>query len=140
MRNPSSALPWTQGLMLNFPIFFLLIFRDPYLSILRLWLVFCSCVLVLCLSKGLNTYISQYDNMRLGDLNFESSDLVLNDYSNVYNLFSLVKEPTCFKNPYNQSCIDFFLTNRPRGFQNTFTIETGISDIHKMVITVMIFF
>ena len=78
--------------------------------------------------------------MRLGDLNFESSDLALNDCCNVYNLFSLAKEPTCFKNPYNQSRIDFFLTNRSRGFQNTFTIETGISDIHKMVITVMIFF
>ena len=91
-----------------------------------------------CLSKGLDTYISQYDNiMLLGDLNVESSDPVLNDFCNVYNLFSLVKEPTCFKNPYNPSCIDLFLTNRPRSFQNTLTIETGISDFHKMVITVM---
>ena len=75
--------------------------------------------------------------MRLGDLNFESSDLALNDYSNVYNLFSLVKEPTCFKNPYNPSCIDIFLKKRPPNFQNTLTIETGIWDFHKMVITVM---
>ena len=88
--------------------------------------------------KGLDTYISQYDNiMLLGDVNVESSYPVLNDFCNVYNLFSLVKEPTCFKNPYNPSCIDLFLTNRPRSFQNTLTIETGISDFHKMVITVM---
>ena len=91
-----------------------------------------------CLSKGLDTYFSQYDNiMLLGDLNVESLDPVLNDFCNVCNLFSLVKEPTCFKNPYNPSCIDLFLTNRPRSFQNTLTIETGISDFHKMVITVM---
>ena len=91
-----------------------------------------------CLSKGLDTYISQYDNiMLLGDLNAESSDPVMNDFSNVYNLFSLVKEPTCFKNPYNSSCIDLFLTNYTRSFQNTLTKETGISDIHKMIITVM---
>ena len=91
-----------------------------------------------CLSKGLDTYISQYDNiMLLGYLNVESSDPVLNDFCNVCNLFSLVKEPTYFKNPYNPSCIDLFLTNRPRSFQNTLTIETGISDLHKMVITVM---
>ena len=91
-----------------------------------------------CLSKGLDKYISQYDNiMLLGDLNVEISDPVLNDFCSVYNLFSLAKEPTCFKNPNNPSCIDLFLTNCPRSFQNTLTIETGISDFHKMVITVM---
>ena len=72
------------------------------------------------MSKGLDTYFSQHDNIiLLGDLNVESSDAVLKDFCNVYNLFSLVKEPTCFKNPYNPSCIDLFLTNRPRNFQNT---------------------
>ena len=75
--------------------------------------------------------------MLLENLNVESSDPVLNDFCNVYNLFSLVKEPRCFKNPYNPSCIHLFLTNRQQSFQNTLTIETGISDFHKMAITVM---
>ena len=71
-----------------------------------------------CLSKGLDTYISQDNNiMLLGDLDVEDSNLVLNEFCNVYNLFSLFKEPTCFKNPYNPSCIGLFLTNRPRSFQ-----------------------
>ena len=85
-----------------------------------------------CLSRGLDKYISQYDNIVLvGDLIVESSDTVLNDFCNVYNLFSLTKEPTCFKNNrYNPSCIDLFVRNRPRIFQNTVTIETGISDFH----------
>ena len=90
------------------------------------------------MSKGQDRNISQYDNiMLLGDLNVEGSNPVLNDFCNVYNLFSLVKKPACLKNPYNPSYIDLFLTNRPRSFQNTLTIETGISDFHKMVITVM---
>ena len=42
-----------------------------------------------------------------------------------------------FQKPDNPSCIDLFLTNRPQSFQNTLTVETGISDFHKMVITVM---
>ena len=74
--------------------------------------------------------------MFLKDLNIESSDPVLNDFCNIYNLFSLVKEPTSFKNSYNPSCIDLFLTNYPRSFQNTVSIETGISDFHKLVITI----
>ena len=31
----------------------------------------------------------------------------------------LSKEPTCFKNPNNPSCIDLFLTNTIRSFQET---------------------
>ena len=91
-----------------------------------------------CLGKGLDTYISQYDNIiLLGDLNIESSNPVLNDFCNVYNFFCLVKEPTCFKNPYSPSCIDCFLTNCTRSFQNTVIIERGISGFHKKVITVL---
>ena len=61
-----------------------------------------------CLSKFLDTYISQYDNiMLLGDLNVKSSDPGLSNLY-VYNLFSLVKEPLCFKNSYNPSCINLF--------------------------------
>ena len=45
--------------------------------------------------------------------------------------------PTCFKNPENPSCIDLILTNCPRSFQNSTVIETGLSDFHKMVVTVM---
>ena len=38
--------------------------------------------------------------------------------------------------PDNPSCIDLLLTNRPRCFQNTVAVETGISDFHKMVVMV----
>ena len=34
-------------------------------------------------------------------------------------------------------CIDLFLTNRQKSFQNTSTFETGISDFHKLVVAVL---
>ena len=53
------------------------------------------------------------------------------------NLNSLIKQPTCFKNPENSSCIDLILTNKPRSFQNTCVIETGLSDFHRMTVSVL---
>ena len=41
-----------------------------------------------------------------------------------------------FKSVVNPSCIDLFVTNKPSCFQNTRTICTGLSDFHKMVVTV----
>ena len=55
----------------------------------------------------------------------------------IYNLENLVKEPTCFKNADNPSSIDVMLTNRINSFQNPMTIETGLSDYHKMVVIVL---
>ena len=54
-----------------------------------------------------------------------------------YDLRPLLKEPTCFKNPENQSCIDLILTNKPRSLIKTGVIETGLCDYHKLVTTVM---
>ena len=48
-----------------------------------------------------------------------------------------MKQPTCFKNPENPSCIDLFLTNRPRSFCSSYIIETGLSDFHMMIVPVM---
>ena len=90
------------------------------------------------LGKGLDNYIGNYDNiLLLGDFNSEFSEPCLNDFCDIYNLKNLVKEPTCYKNSDNPSCIDLFLTNRPWIFQCTTTIETGISDFHKLVVTVL---
>ena len=53
------------------------------------------------------------------------------------NLQILEKDNTCFKNPENPTCIDLFLTNFPRSFQNTTAITTGLPDFHKMTVTVL---
>ena len=48
------------------------------------------------LSKGLDNYISHYDNILfLGDFNSQPSENCVNDFCNVYNLSHLVKKPTC---------------------------------------------
>ena len=54
-----------------------------------------------------------------------------------HNFKNLVKEPTCFKNTNNPTCIDLILTNKPSYFQTTTVIETGISDFHKLTVTVL---
>ena len=41
------------------------------------------------------------------------------------------------KNPNHPLSIDLFLTNAPKYFQNSSVREAGLSDFHKMVITVM---
>ena len=48
-----------------------------------------------------------------------------------------IKVPTCHKNPQNPSCIGLILTNSPLSFQSSGVIETGLSDFHKMTVTVM---
>ena len=65
----------------------------------------------------------------------------MKEFCDTYNLSNLIKEPTCLKNIENPSSIDLMLTNRVRQFQNSHTIETGLSDHHKMTISVLkIFF
>ena len=61
----------------------------------------------------------------------------MQEFCDMYNLENLIKEPTCFKNPNNPSSIDVMLTNRSDSFQNSMTIETGLSDHHTMTITVL---
>ena len=86
----------------------------------------------------LDFYMHKYDNfLLLGDFNSEMGENAMIDFCETYNLSNLIKEPTCFKNPLKPSSIDVILTNRPRSFQNSRTIETGLSDHHKLTITVM---
>ena len=85
------------------------------------------------ISKGLDELNSKYDNILIiDDLNTEMSEPSLND-----NLEGIVNKPTCFKNPKIPSCIDLILTNKQKRFLKAQTVETGISDFHKME-TIMI--
>ena len=52
-------------------------------------------------------------------------------------LLSFKSCETCFKNPDNPSCIYLFLRNPPKCFQSTMTMEIGISDFRKVLITVL---
>ena len=73
----------------------------------------------------------------IGDLNSKLSERAMSDFCETYNLQNLVKDPTCYKNPSKPTCIDLILTNFPKSFQHTQTIETGLSDFHKLTLTVL---
>ena len=61
----------------------------------------------------------------------------MTDFCELYGLDNLIKKPTCYKNPVNPSSIDVILTNKIEMFQNSMAIETGLSDHHKGVFTLM---
>ena len=89
------------------------------------------------ISLALDVYSSYEKFLLAGDFNVDRNDCSLKDFLYQHNAKNLVKEATCFKNPDNPSCIDLFLTNSSQSFQGTTTVSTGLSDFHKMVITVM---
>ena len=83
-------------------------------------------------------YMSKHDNfLLLGDFNSEMNDNVMREFSDTYNLKNLITNPKCFKNPSKPDLIDLILTNRHRNVLNSKVIETGLSDHHKLTITVM---
>ena len=89
------------------------------------------------LGKGIDHYSEKFENfLLLGDFNTVETDQHVHNFMNGYALKNLMKEPTCFKSE-NPRCIDLILTNRYSSFQNTTTVETGLSDFHKMVLTVL---
>ena len=65
------------------------------------------------------------------------SEEAMEEFTSIYNLKSLIKKPTCFKSKNNPSCIDLILTNRVNCFQNSSTLETGLSDFHHLVLKVL---
>ena len=90
------------------------------------------------LSSFIDVLCVEYENfIIMGDFNAEPKDKELIEFCNSYCLKSLINEPTCYKNINNPKCIDLILTNRSRSFQNSDTLETGLSDFHKMTLTVM---
>ena len=89
------------------------------------------------LRRNLDLYSAHYENLIIiGDLNTDINQSCIKSFCESYTLPSLIKEPTCHKNPQNPPCIDLTLTNTPYSFQNSWAIETGLSDFHKMAVTV----
>ena len=90
------------------------------------------------ISKALDAFSTKYENIiLLGDFNVCVDDETMGNFCNSYNLNSLIKQRTCFKNPKNPSCIDLILTNKLRSFKRTCVIERGLSDFHRMTVFVL---
>ena len=90
------------------------------------------------IGKTLDAFSTKYQNIiLLGDFNVCVDDETMGNFCNSYSLNSLIKQLTCFKNPKNPSCIDLILTDKTRSFQSTCVIETGLSDFHRMTVSVL---
>ena len=90
------------------------------------------------ITKALDTYYGKYENVVfLGDFNAGIEETTMKLFCESYNLTNLIKQATCFKKPGKPSCIDLILTNRPKYFQSTCVIETGLSDFHRMTVSVL---
>ena len=89
------------------------------------------------LSDAIHFYEIDYNNIIvIGDFNLEPTDpklarfLELNDMANVMN------SKTCFKS-INGTCIDLILTSSKKSIKNTGTVETGLSDFHRLIYTML---
>ena len=89
------------------------------------------------LGKVLDTY-SDYEKVLLvGHFNTEITEHYIKSFFYEHELINLVKEKTCFKNMQNPSFIDLLLTNNSYPFKQTTTVCPGLSDCHKLVLTVL---
>ena len=95
------------------------------------------------LNKSLCNIARKYENILIiGDLNINFDNLKkedthshMSDLCDTFSLSNLVNGVTCVKSQ-NGTSIDVMLTNRPKSFHNTSLIETGLSDCHKMIVSV----
>ena len=88
--------------------------------------------------NGFRFISAKYENMTLiRNFNVSPEDSHKETFCESYGSKNLIKVPTCHKNPPNLSCIDLILKNSPLSFQSSGVIETGLSDFHKMIVTVM---
>ena len=58
-------------------------------------------------------------------------------FCSAYNFKSLIQGPTCFKNPGKPNTIDHILTNCRNCFHDSGVYETGLSNFHRLTLTVL---
>ena len=89
------------------------------------------------ISNILTFYRSAHNNILLtGNFKMKLNNPKLKELIADNQLCTLLSEPTCFKS-INPTCIDNFLTNKKTRFMKTLTFETGLSDHHKLIGTML---
>ena len=87
------------------------------------------------LSELLDFYSGIYDNKAVfGDFNLEISHRVMLSFMSNKNFINLVKGNTCFMGKV--PCIDLII-NRSYSFKHTSSTETGLSDHHHLISSMM---
>ena len=87
------------------------------------------------LHGALSFYSTTYDNfLLLSDFNISSDDERLKEFCNSFSLGHLIKTLTCCVGT-NTSFIDHIITNMTSLFMKSYTVEAGISDYHKLIMS-----
>ena len=73
----------------------------------------------------------------VGDFNSQDHETEITNFLNNHEAKNIVKQKTCFKNVFNPSCVDLFITHSPKSFQHTHSSSCGLSDHHNFVLTVL---
>ena len=82
-------------------------------------------------------YSQEYNNhVIMGDFNMKPSDKIITHFMDEHIYKNLIKSKTCFKGPQG-TCIDLLFTNKNNSFKNTNSYETGISDHHHLIYSML---
>ena len=74
------------------------------------------------MSNGVDAYCNKSENITIiGNFTVDVKEVSLHLLCNQYKLKSLNKDPTCYKNIDNSSCIDLLLTNSAKSYSETST-------------------
>ena len=73
--------------------------------------------------------------MVFGDFKLEPTNPAMINFMDSQNFTNRIKNKTCFKGV--GFCIDLILTNRKYCFKNASSYETGISDHHHLILSIM---
>ena len=94
--------------------------------------------LLISLGEILDIQMTKHENFLIvGDFNSKLSESAIIIFCEPYHLHNLVKSATCFKNPSKPLCVDLILRNCPKSFMNIQAVVTGLSDFHKLTLTVL---
>ena len=72
----------------------------------------------------------------LGDFNIEAENKVMKDFLQEHRFYNMKKQNACFEGD-GGSCIDLLITNSKFSFMKTNSFETGLSDHHHMIYTIL---
>ena len=88
------------------------------------------------LYNAITFYSTLYkDCVLLGDLNIVRDNTQLQNFCESFLLEHFIKKPTCYKGD-TPTGTDYIITNIPKRFMESMALETGISDHHKMIMTI----
>ena len=111
------------------------IYRPPYDQNLHQYFKY--------ISNAIDKALGKYENfIIMGDINIDKERdkglklSLLRNFCDTYSFQNLIKAKTCITKS-SESSLDVILTNKPRLLFHNLSVETGISDVHTMVCTMM---